>query len=1104
MSKKLLIYGTGVWLLLFFSFLPKEAFSQENDTVTISGTVTDVQTGEVLPGVNIIVKGTTIGTAADTNGNYTLEVPSLQDTLMFSFVGYKSETVAINGQTTINVSLMPKVITGQELVVVGYGMQQKEDLTSSISVVDVEETFEHKPITGVSDALQGVVPGLTITSPNGGLGQEANITLRGVQGSLNADGAHPLILVDGVEVPSLNLVNPNNIKSISVLKDAASTAIYGSEAAWGAILITTKSGQKNAPFTVTYSSNFAIQTPTTNLEVAPAVEGTQMAFSALRRANPSQKEFCIVGMCFDQLAIEKMREWKQKYGNKNLSDAMKMGRDFEIRGGKIFFYRPWDAADKFMKKWTPMMEHDLSFSGGGEKTSFYLGLGYLKQYGVVNFTTDTWTRYNANLGINSTINSWLDVSAKFKLARKDRIEPYAGYSNNYPMWYYLYRWPRTYPYGTYEGKPFRSAVTDVKQANFSKNKETFTRISIGASADLAEGLTLNADFTYNNADIHIHNTGSVQKGYNFWAGGGLNYGVYSSPSFEHVSYSSYWDRRLNFRGVANYKEDLENHSFEVVAGTEWEVHTFRGQYSERQGLLDPSKGEIDLAIGDQYVNGYAGDEATAGFFARINYSYKDKYLLQLNGRIDGSSTFPSSNRWGFFPSVSAAYVISEEPFMDAAEPVLSFLKLRASYGSVGNTAVGYYPFLSVMAAYGSDWLIGDQQTQTTFGTPEPVAPTLTWEKVTTLDIGLDARFFENNLTLQFDWYERTTSGMLSAGVTLPATFGTTPPQRNYGELTAKGWEIKLTWNHNFNEDAYITVMGTLSNFKEVVTEYANTVKTIPYHISGWNGVGSIGSYYEGQVLGEIWGYVTDRLFQKSDFKQDANGNLITDENGEYILKEGIPSQEIFETGGFSYGPGDVKYKDLNGDGVISYGENTVENPGDQKVIGNFTPKFQYGLRINAGWKGFDVSVYIQGVGSREYWANGPVFVPGWRPSEAWYAHQLDYWTPQNTDAFYPRPTDQSQSSSARNYLPQTRYLLDMSYLRLKSVTIGYSLPPSLLSEISVESLRIYVSGRNLFELENLYLPIDPETSYDFIKRTGNFGRIYPFQRRLSVGLEITF
>ena len=479
-------------------------------------------------------------------------------------------------------------------------------------------------------------------------------------------------------------------------------------------------------------------------------------------------------------------------------------------------------------------------------------------------------------------------------------------------------------------------------------------------------------------------------------------------------------------------------------------------------------------------------------------------MLQVNGRVDGSSSFPADERWGFFPSVSAGYVISNEPFMAFSKPALSFLKFRGSWGSIGNADVGYYPFIATMASYGSDWLIEDSNDQTTFATPGAVSPSLTWETVTTLDVGVDARLFEGALSATVDWYRRTTSGMLSAGLTLPASFGTAAPQRNYGELQTTGWELELSWDHAFTEDFYMNVTGTLSNFTEEITRYANETRTIPASITAYNNL--YNQYYEGMTLGEIWGYETDRLFTRDDFQQDAEGNLLRDEDGHYIMKDGIPDQSIFENGSFFYGPGDVKYKDLNGDGVINYGENTVGNPGDQRVIGNSTPKLQYGLRLGMGWKGVDLSFFVQGVGKRDLWADGPIFVPGYRPAEGWYTHQMDYWTPDNPDAFYPRPTNQVQSSDARNFLPQTRYLLDMSYLRMKNITLGYTLPSSLIGRTPLENLRVYVSGQNLFEFDNVDVPIDPETDYtnSGLNDPNTFGRVYPFQRTVSIGLNTTF
>ncbi|MCW9706476.1 SusC/RagA family TonB-linked outer membrane protein [Fodinibius salsisoli] len=1075
-----------------FIILPAEKPEPQLDE-EISGIVTDASNGETLPGVNIMVKGTTKGTTTGSNGEFNLMVPTLQDTLVFSFVGFQTREVPIAGRNSLEVDLQAQAVTGDEVVVVGYGTQERADLTSSISTVDVEKTLESRPITDLARGLQGSVAGLTVTNATGEIGTNSSITLRGLQGSLNSPGgASPLILVDGVEVESLNQINPENIESISVLKDAASTAIYGSRAAWGAVLIKTKLGDKNSVPQINYSNSFSFATPTNDLNLAPAAEGTEMAFNALQRSNPSTNVFGVVGMYFDETAIQKMREWEEQYGDQNLSDEMVMGRDFEIRDGRLFFYRPWDAGDKFMKEWTPMQKHNLGVSGGTEATTYNIGLGYLGQEGVLDISNDKWQRYNVDIGLQADVNNWLDARGKFMFAQTERTRPYTNYGAIYDSWYYLYRWPRTYPYGTYEGRPFRSAVTGIKQASESLYTSSLSRITVGGTATLTEGLTIDTDFTYNRKEDHLDQTGGNIQGYNFWAGGGnLNYGTYSSPTFNNVNYTSDWTRRSNLRAVATYENDLDEHSVKILAGGEAEQFDFTSQYSERQGLLDPSKGEIDLANGDQFVNGARTNWSTVGFFGRINYSFEDTYLLQLNARYDGSSRFPSNQRWGFFPSVSAGYKISEESFMDFSKPALTFLKLRASYGSVGNNAVGAYPYIATMGSYGSDWLISGSEDEVTFGTPGAVSTSLTWETVTTLDFGFDARFFEDQLNLTFDWYDRTTSDMLSAGITLPSTFGTGSPRRNYGELQTRGWELEIGWNHSFENEGYLNLTGTLSNFTEEITKYANTTQ-------------GIGSYRTGRILGEIWGYETDRLFTRDDFQQDASGNLLTDEDGEYLLKEGIPDQSLLEDGSFSFGPGDVKFKDLNGDGKITYGSNTVDDPGDQKVIGNSTPKFQYGLRIGGGWKGFDLSVFLQGVGKREFWANGPVFVPGYRPWEGWFENQLDYWTPENKDAFYPRPTNQLQSSYTRNFRPQTRYILDMSYFRMKNITIGYTLPKSITSKVKIGSLRVYVSGENLFEFDNVNVPLDPETNYTDTGRAGSFGRVYPFQRVISAGLNMKF
>lgn len=385
-----------------------------------------------------------------------------------------------------------------------------------------------------------------------------------------------------------------------------------------------------------------------------------------------------------------------------------------------------------------------------------------------------------------------------------------------------------------------------------------------------------------------------------------------------------------------------------------------------------------------------------------------------------------------------------------------------------------------MSSYNSSWLI-DSENQLAVGTPGALPANLTWETVTTLDIGFNARFFKDKLGASFSWYERTISDMHSAGLTLPNSFGTGAPIRNFGEIQTKGWELELDFNHTFDNGLNINAKANLSDFKEKVTKFANTTQ-------------GINSNYKGKELGEIWGYETDRFFTEQDF--EADGSPVN----------GIASQEIFETNGwFQYGPGDIKYKDLNGDGEINYGSRTVDDSGDMKRIGNSTPRYQYGFQLGVNWKGFDLSLFMQGVGKRDFWADGPVFIPGYRYGEAWYEHQLDYWTPENTNAYYPRPNDQQQSNDAMNFLPQSKYLLDLSYLRMKNITFGYTIPSSITEKFQVERFRIYASGENLFEFTGSQVPVDPEVDYTAagLNDTSTFGRVYPFRRSFSLGVQIT-
>lgn len=1066
-----------IFLLALFCMLSSFAIGQ-----SITGEVKDAKTSEPIPGANVVVVGTTIGVVTDLDGKFTLSLPAGAKQIRISFVGYKELTVDVVPGGTYRVSIETDDVLLNEIVVVGYGTQKKVNVTGAVATVDVSKSLEARPINDVGRGLQGTVAGLTIRTPSGDIGSVADIRLRGMSGSLNGSGAKPLILVDNVEVPDLKMINPDDIESISVLKDAASTSIYGARATWGVILVTTKSGKKGKT-TVSYSNNFSFSTPTNTPEIADAADGAEMMLLSAKRSNPSLTEAGTLGMYYNPESIQKMRDWKAQYGGQDLGNEMVLGRDFEVLNNKLYFYRPWDAGEMFMKKWTPMQNHDLSVSGGNEKTTYNLSLGYLNQEGILKANQDVYDRYNVTAKVQSAVSKYADVRATALLSKSKYTYPFS-YGGSIDPWFYLYRWPKFFPYGTYNGAPFRNSITETEQANMVPVNTNYYRFSGGTTLKPFEGFTIDADYTYANSNTYIHEVGGSVKAIDFWSYGPQSITMgpvnYTSASYNRVKYSNLWNEQNTFKAYATYSKNLAGHSIKTMVGTDVESYKYWSQVSQRNNLVDFSKGELGLATGDQLVSGTRGHWATLGYFGRLNYNYKEKYLLEMNGRFDGSSKFPEGDKWAFFPSFSAGYRITEEEFMKPLSSVLSLMKLRASWGSLGNNDVGSYPYLSTMALNStSGWILNNLQVPT-FNMATAVSPSLTWEKVTTLDLGADVRFFRDKLGFVFDWYQRVTSGMLSAGTTLPSTFGITAPRRNYGEMTTTGWEVTVDFSHRFGNDLSINMLGTLTDFTEKITKYGNVTK-------------GINSFYEGKTIGEIWGYETDRFFTESDFTKDANGL--------YVLNADVPDQKLYESGFFKYGPGDVKYKDLNGDGVINYGSQTVDDHGDMKVIGNTTPRYQYSFRFGAGWKGIDFDIFFQGVGKRDVWAVGALAIPGFRAGDGWYQHQLDYWTETNTKAFYPRPTDHSEQS-IRNFLPQTKYLSDFSYLRLKTLSLGYSIPKHILTRIKVEKLRIYVSGENLWTNTRLKLPIDPEIDNATTLNANYFGRAYPYTKSFSVGVQV--
>ncbi|MBQ8099658.1 MAG: TonB-dependent receptor [Paludibacteraceae bacterium] len=1065
---------------------------------TVSGRVTDNK-GDALIGVSVMVEGTTTGTISDFDGNYSIEAAP-QATLVFSYVGFETQTVKIQQRRIINVTLREDNKLLDEVVVVGYDTQRKANLTGAVASVSVSDQLEGRPLTNVGSGLQGATPGLTITQSSGRIGQTPTFRIRGAVGTfLNEGGSQPLILVDGVEISDISMISADDIQDISVLKDAASSSIYGTRAAFGVILITTKAGaQSNSKFNVKYSNNFSWATPTVLPEVAKSYVGAQMALDGRNRRTPGTtlfKNSC--GLVWDQNAIYNMEDWEAVYGNVKLDPEMKEGRDFEIIGGDVYFYRSWDAAHEFVKDFSFTQQHNISVGGTANKTNYYLGLGYMGQDGVVKVNPDKYSRYSVDFSADTEVFKWLKVRSKFLYTRTDLETPFNFGSTSYDALYYLYRWPSIMPYGTYQGHPFRNSVTETAAASMNSDLKDYMRASIGATFQFYKDLSLDIDYTYNLDNQSITQRGGTVGGWDFWNGGLVLSENWAGSARNKVDKYIYLRNYHAGNAVLRYKHTWNDaHKFSAFAGMNIEYKEVDYVNAEKRDLLDMSKPEISLAVGDDFVYGSHTNWAIMGFFARVNYSYRDRYLIELNGRVDGSSRFPTNRQWGFFPSGSLGWVASEESFFEVLKPWWSFAKVRASYGSVGNQDIGNNRFRAIMSSTTSGWIVGDVNMRT-FGMPTALADGFTWETIKTVDAGIDTRFFNDDLGLSFDWYRRINDGMVVGGAELPSTFGATAPYENAAQLTTNGWELSLDYRHKFSNGLRINATFNLSDALTIVTKHPRKATSI---IDGSN--------YEGKIYGEIWGFETDRLFQESDFHTENVGGKDV-----LVLNDGIPTQEYFEKSsgyGYKYGPGDVKYKDLDGDGEITWGSKTVADHGDLKRIGNTTPRFEYNFRIGLDWYGVDLSLFFQGVGSRQYWATGTMLIPGWNFSEGtYYAHQTDYWTPSNTNAYYPRITEMNQpgqySAAAFNFLCQTRYLLDMSYLRLKNITLGYSLPQPVLRKMHFEKFRIYASFENVAEIDHLgNRPVDPETATSAGDGGAmGWGRIYPFTRQMSFGLQIS-
>ena len=1042
-----------------------------------------------------------------------------------------------------------------ETVVVGYGAQKKVNLTGAVASVDVSKALESRPIPDVGRGLQGSTPGLNVRIGSTEVGSDAIIRIRGQVGSYNGSAA-PLILLDNVEIPSLNLINPDDVESVSVLKDAASASIYGAKAAFGVILITSKKGAKEKETVkVTYSGNLSFQNIVNTTGIAD-VDALHYTVEAAERVGT----FTPVGAFWliDRAGYNAAVAWKNKYGSTlDPYDPMTYGRDWYVNGsGAKIGVRTYDPYTYVVRKNAPTHTHNISVAGSKGNTTFNIGLGYLDQSGMMKTTDyDYYKRYNANVRVATQINKWVNVHAGLMYTNSIKSWAFATNSTTADVWYYLYRWGPTYPLVPTDeyGNNVRTMAYETATANQAKITKSYVSANVGTTITPVKDWNINIDYTYAN-----NNSQEINPGITYWAGntwtaavnvpGGkmvnnewasinglgstlvakqLQVGSYTS-TYDSIYDDSYTSMRQTWNVTSDYALNIANaHRFNFLVGMNAVDYRDKGVWAKRMGLLNINNPQFALATGTQTNNGSASWSSTLGFFGRINYNYKDRYLLEANLRYDGTSKFPKQLKWQWFPSFSAGWRVTEEPWMQGAKDVLSNMKLRASWGSIGDQSVASSLYIPTMGAIDDYWIHSGARDYS-FATPGLVASDITWQRIETLDFGVDLTLF-HALDITFDWFRRTTKNMIVGMEGLNYNIGAYAPQGNYGQLHTDGWELGINYGHMFDNGFSLNVSASLADAVTTIDKYGTA-----QGISGW---------YNGKTYGEIWGYRVDRIFQNDDFKW-VDGALVrgTDKYGNInVFADGknYATQGKVTSGSLISGPGDFKYKDIDGNGVIDNGdqligvyneENDKNHPerwgmprhGDLEVIGNTTPRYEYSFRIDAAWKGFDLSVFFQGIGKRDMWGASSLSLPGFNTSDGSMAQAFagDFWyetkengkvVDANYDARYPRAANTSNGGAILNTVVNDNLLLNMAYLRLKNVTFGYSLPVNLLRKVNIDKCRFYVSLENYLTFDHLNgLPLDVEEIAGYsILNSSNYnssrtGLGAPAFKSASIGLQLTF
>ena len=1068
------------WLLLIVLF-PFQLFAQTN----IKGRVTDATTGASLPGVSIMINtptGQKTATTTNDNGEYTVAIPANATSLVFTFTGMESKTETIKGRNTINVQMTATSLELQQVVVVGYGTQKRANATGAVDQV-TSKSFENRPITNLTQGLQGMLPNLNLKMGDGKPTQSPSYNIRGATSI--GQGGNALILIDGFEGDP-SLLNPNDVETVSILKDAASAAIYGARGVFGVVLITTKKGVRGRT-SVNFSSNYAIKSPITTPDlVTDGYLWAKMFSEAFVNGDGAFPQNVNKTQKFSQAYLDEFKRRKesgQPYNEVEVNPTT----------GEYTYYGSTDYYGALYKNNLAAYDNNLSVSGGGEKATFLISGRFSKQDGLFRYNTDDYDMKNIRARGSIDVFPWLTVENNVDYSSSNYHNP-INVGEGGGIWRNIAdEGHPSMPLFNPDGTLTFSSVYTVGDFIYGKNgfdtrREVLRNITGLRSKFFNNKFRVNVDLTFRNSENDRYQK-RVQVPYSNFKGVTSYVGTTTNDLASDNRTTRYWATNIYTEYENNFGN---NHYLKAMVGYNYEQSTFNRIAVQRNGLIFENASDLNLALGQAITTGGGYEQwAILGGFSRLNYAFKDRYLVEVNARYDGSSKFPSNQQYGFFPSVSAGWKINKESFWRVPTSVVSELKLRGSYGSLGNGNIASYAFQEVFNISQSGVILQGTRPQTTRN-PGVLPEGLTWETSTTSNIGLDLGMLSGRLTFTGDAYIRKTTNMFTFGLTPPAVFGAATPKGNYADLTTRGWEASLTWNDkvgNGKKPFRYNVRLTLSDNKSVIDRYNNPDKLIS-------------DFYEGQTLGEIWGYETEGFFiDAADIASHAKQNP---------QMRASPSNIWY--------PGDIKLRDLNKDNLINVGENKVGNSGDRRIIGNSAPRYNFGVNLGADYNNFSFSTFFQGVGKQQWY-------PSTEAEMFWGQYNRPYnnipifhlgkmWTPDNINAYFPRTMSRAASNSTTRTLgvAQTRYLQNVAYVRMKNIQVGYNLPANLISRIGANSVRVYFSGENLFTYSPMYkivkntIDVENAVAADQDLNTGNAGDgyNYPLLKSFSFGINLGF